>query len=47
MIQTYALSAKQIEVIAEKKKKKVNNTYIKIDDDYSNCHFNYNWISHP
>ncbi len=47
MIQTYALSAKQIEVIAEWVNKKVNNTYIKIDDDYSNCHFNYNWISHP
>ena len=43
MIQTYALSAKQIEIVSEWVNKKVNTTYIKIDDDYSNCQFNYNW----
>jgi len=47
MIQNYALSAKQIEVISEWVNNKVSSTFIKIDDEYINCHFNYNWTSHP
>ena len=47
MIQSYALSAKQIDVISEWVNKKISTTHIKIDDDYLNCQFNYNWNSQP
>ncbi len=47
MIQSYALSAKQIDVISEWVNKKISTTHIKIDDDYLNCQFNYNWKSQP
>ncbi len=47
MIQNYTLSAKQFESITEWVNKKVNSTYIRIDNNYNQCQFTYNWISQP
>ena len=44
MIQGYALSSKQFEDIAEWVNSKVSITYIKINNAYNQCSFNYNWI---
>ena len=47
MIQSYALSSKQLDVVAEWVNKKILTTHIKIDDDYLNCQFSYNWLNQP
>jgi len=47
MIQGYALSSKQFEDLAEWVNTKVNSTYIRLNDDYNQCSFNYNWIKKP
>ena len=47
MIQTYALSSKQFDEITEWVNTKVVNTYIKINTDYNQCEFKYDWIKIP
>ena len=47
MIQGYALSSKQFEDLAEWVNTKVNSTYIRLNDDYNQCSFNYNWVKKP
>ena len=42
-----ALSSKQLDVVAEWVNKKILTTHIKIDDDYLNCQFSYNWLNQP
>ena len=44
MIQGYALSSKQYDEIALWVNERVNSTFIKINDDFNKCKFNYNWI---
>ena len=47
MIHNYALSAKKQQETIEWVNKKVKSTFIKIDDTYKNCLFNYQWILQP
>ena len=47
MIQTYALSSKQFDEITEWVNTKVVNTHIKINTDYNQCEFKYDWIKIP
>lgn len=47
MIQGYALSSKQFEDIATWVNSKVNITYVKINNDFNQCSFNYDWIKKP
>ena len=44
MIQGYALSSKKYDEIALWVNERVNSTFIKINDDFNKCKFNYNWI---
>ncbi len=44
LIQRAAESDKKMKIIKEWKQSKIQNAYIKIDDDYKNCQFNNNWF---
>lgn len=43
MIQNYALSEKKADVTEKWINAKVNDIYIRIDDDFNNCKFTYHW----
>ncbi len=45
-IQSAALEEKKSKAIAEWVNKKLENTYIRISDDYKNCNFMYNWLKY-
>jgi peptidyl-prolyl cis-trans isomerase SurA len=47
MIQGYALSSKQYDQIAIWVNERVNTTFIKINDDFNHCLFNYDWVKKP
>ena len=47
MINNYALSAKKQDETIKWVNRKVKSTFIKIDDSYKNCLFNYQWILQP
>ena len=47
MINNYALSAKKQDETIKWVNRKVKSTFIKIDDSYKNCLFNYKWILQP
>ena len=47
MIQGYALSSKQYDEIALWVNERVNTTFIKINDEFNKCEFNYNWVKKP
>jgi peptidyl-prolyl cis-trans isomerase SurA len=43
-IQTVALAQKQNKVLDNWVRKKKNTTYLRIDEDYQDCKFRYNWL---
>ncbi len=43
-IQQWALQVKQKKIMDEWVNEKSQNTYIKINDDFKNCSFHYNWL---